>query len=892
MRTIFTVLFFLLSINIFPQNYQKINISITSPNDFIRLSEAGINLEGSKLSKENKLAVFVSDNELAEINSLGISYEVLIKDWQLYYNSMQTLDEIEKQTFVSDSKKEFNVDGFGFGSMGGYYTYAEIAANLDSMYANYPNLITQKYSIGTSHENRTIWAVKISDNPNISENEPAVGFDALIHAREPQSMATLMYYMWYLLQNYGTNSEVTYLVNNREIYCVPCFNPDGYEYNRINNPGGGGMWRKNRRNNGGGYYGVDLNRNFGYAWGYDDYGSSPDAWEETYRGPFAFSEPEVQAIRDLAILANYKTQFTMHSYGEYILYPWGYVNMETPDSLVYREFAALLTSKSGYEYGSGGQLLGYNSNGSERDWMYGEQTLKGKTYGYTIEIGDDFWPYQYQIFPIAQQNLSTMLYQTHLAGAYVQMIDPGYSEPFIDPGDNISMNSIFKNIGLATAYNLDLQLTSLSPYITITTGTAQFDSIVTRSTAALTIPLEFSVSPSAPTDVTAKLLLTSSFSGNVVKKDTLSFVLGTQMFVFADSTNDPLVLWDVTSTPASSPKWEATTLSYHSSPTSFTDSKNGNYISNATVTMTLKNAIDLSAYSNPRLKFWTKYVTEAGYDYCQVKASTNNGSTWVPLHGKYTQLGSGSLPSGQPLYTGTQSTWVEEEMNLAPYASSQFKLRFELKSDYAINKDGWYVDDIGIFYFGIIPVELTSFTAQVIDSKVSLKWQTATELNNSGFEIQKKKSGDKNQNIEWAKIGFVNGKGTTASANNYFFIDDELTNGKTYYRLKQLDFDGTFSYSHEVEVDYKAPVSYSLEQNYPNPFNPETDISFTLAKSDNVTLKIYNILGSEVVTLVNEFMEAGKHTIKFNAADLTSGVYLYTIKSGSFTATRKMILMK
>ena len=97
----------------------------------------------------------------------------------------------------------------------------------------YPNLITQKFSIGTSVEGRTIWAVKISDNPNVNEDEPKVGFDALVHAREPQSMATQMYFMWYLLENYGTDPEATYLINNREIYCVPCFNPDGYEYNRL-----------------------------------------------------------------------------------------------------------------------------------------------------------------------------------------------------------------------------------------------------------------------------------------------------------------------------------------------------------------------------------------------------------------------------------------------------------------------------------------------------------------------------------------------------------------------------------------------------------------------------------------------------------------------------------
>ena len=494
--------------------------------------------------------------------------------------------------------------------MGGYYTYAEIVANLDSMYAQYPNLITQKYSIGSSQQSRTLWAVKISDNPNLNENEPAVGFDALVHAREPQSMATLMYYMWYLLQNYGTNPEVTALVNNREIYCVPCFNPDGYEYNRTTNPSGGGMWRKNRRNNGDGSYGVDLNRNFGFAWGYDNIGSSPTPSSETYRGPSAFSEPECQAIRDLAIQRSYKTHFNMHTYGGYILYPWGYMDAETPDSLTYREFAELLTSQSGYLYGSGSELLGYPSNGSIRDWMYGEQTLKGKTFGYTIEIGDDFWPSQSQIFPIAQQNVSTMIYQTYLAGAYVKLVDAGYSEEFFDPGDNINMNSVFKNIGLATAYNLELQLSSLSPYLTVTAGTAQFDSIQSRSSATLTSPLSFSVSTSAPTDVSAKLLLTSSLSGTIVKQDTISIILGTPMFVFADTTNDPLLLWTVTATPTT-PKWEATNTTFYSSPTSFTDSKTGNYSSNATVTMTLTNAIDLSAHQNPKLTFWTKYDIES-----------------------------------------------------------------------------------------------------------------------------------------------------------------------------------------------------------------------------------------------------------------------------------------
>lgn len=900
MKSLFTIALLILSITISAQNYKQISIHISSPNDFIVLSQNGIDLEHSGLSKENNLNFFVSEDDLNKIISLGFNYSVLIDDWHAYYNSIPQLSTLEKSDYLIESKNNFNVDGFGFGSMGGYYTFTEIVANLDSMYAQYPNIITQKYSIGTSQQSRTIWAVKISDNPNINENEIKVGYDALVHAREPQSMASMMYYMWYLLQNYGTDPEVTYLVDNRELYFVPCFNPDGYEYNRTTNPSGGGMWRKNRRINGDGSYGVDLNRNFGFAWGYDNIGSSNIPGDETYRGPSAFSEPESQAVRDLALSKNYRTHFNLHSYQNAFLYPWGYINQQTPDSSTYREFASDMSSYNGFTYGTSGEILGYQSNGSVRDWMYGEQTAKQKTFGYTVEIGsssDNFWPPQNRIFPLAQAMLRPNLYNAWVAGAYVELVDAGLSEPFVDPGDVIFMNSIFKNKGLGTAYNLQLQISSLSPYLTVLVNTAQFDSIPSRSNASLTSPLSFSVSAAAPTDVTAKLLLTSSFSGTIVKQDTISFILGTPMFVFADTTNDPLLLWNVTATPAN-PKWEATNSTFYSTPTSFTDSKSGNYSSNATVTMSLKNSIDLTTYSNPRLTFWTKYDIESNWDYGQVEASTNNGSTWVPLQGLYTEPGTGSFqPNGEPLYDGLRADWVKEEISLAGFNSNQFKLRFELKTDGSIVKDGWYVDDIGIIVYGIVPVELTSFTANVVDSKAVLKWQTASELNNSGFEIQKSVfnshiSGNNRTKLVWDKIGFINGKGTTTETNNYTFIDNEPLTQKVFYRLKQIDFDGTFSYSNEVEVDVTTPQTFSLEQNFPNPFNPETEISFSLSKSDNVTLKVYNILGSEVATLVNGFMEAGKHSVKLNASNLTSGVYLYTIKSGNFTATHKMILMK
>src|SRR5262245_25584780 len=179
---------------------------------------------------------------------------------------------------------------FGSGSMGGYHTLAEVEAILDSFHTQFPALTTAKWSLGKSVENRDVWAIKISDHPGTDENEPEVRIDSLHHAREPVSMEMTLFFMDWLLTNYGTDPLATYLVDEREIYLVPIVNPDGYEYNRQTNPQGGGLWRKNRRNNGGGSFGVDLNRNYSYQWGGN--GSSGDSNSETYRGPSPFSEPE------------------------------------------------------------------------------------------------------------------------------------------------------------------------------------------------------------------------------------------------------------------------------------------------------------------------------------------------------------------------------------------------------------------------------------------------------------------------------------------------------------------------------------------------------------------------------------------------------------------------
>jgi hypothetical protein len=203
--------------------------------------------------------------------------------------------------------------------------------------------------------------------------------------------------------------------------------------------------------------------------------------------------------------------------------------------------------------------------------------------------------------------------------------------------------------------------------------------------------------------------------------------------------------------------------------------------------------------------------------------------------------------------------------------------------------DEMYMDN---YYFDnamppIIPVELTSFTAISNNGAVELNWQTATEVNNHMFEIERKAEGS-----EFRTIGFVEGHGTTTEPQSYSYIDNEVQRGTYVYRLKQIDFNGTFKYSNEVEVDATGPLTFSLGQNYPNPFNPSTKINYKVPEAGNVKLAVYNIVGEEVAVLVNGFTQAGSFDVTFNASNLPSGVYLYKLQSANSVQTKKMLLLK
>ncbi len=192
----------------------------------------------------------------------------------------------------------------------------------------------------------------------------------------------------------------------------------------------------------------------------------------------------------------------------------------------------------------------------------------------------------------------------------------------------------------------------------------------------------------------------------------------------------------------------------------------------------------------------------------------------------------------------------------------------------------------------VVPVELISFSLNVTGSEVILNWRTATEINNKGFEVERQVHSFQSAGGRWERIGFVEGFGTTTEQKTYSFTDDNIASGNYTYRLKQLDFDGSYKYSNEVEAEVTAPAEFALSQNYPNPFNPTTQISYSIVKDGFVSLKVYNSLGQQAASLVNGIVKAGTHEVTFNGANLASGVYYYRINADSFTSTKKMILLR
>ena len=298
------------------------------------------------------------------------------------------------------------------GINGDYHSYAELEAELQALERTFPEL-ARLSTIGLSLENRNIYALKISDNVSLDEDEAEILFLGCHHAREWISVEVPLFLARFLLENYANDGGIRRSVDRSEVWIVPLVNPDGLEYSiRFYR-----YWRKNRRFNADGSFGVDLNRNYGYNWGYDDRGSSPNPSSDVYRGAAPFSEPETRAVRDFFFERDFRALVSYHSYSQVILYPWGFTTAPTDEDVLLESLAAsmsnLMQSVNGRVYGFGraGDSF-YLTNGDTTDWAFGVAGIPA----YTIELppvdqlGGGFFNSEQDIEPIFRENLPAALY--------------------------------------------------------------------------------------------------------------------------------------------------------------------------------------------------------------------------------------------------------------------------------------------------------------------------------------------------------------------------------------------------------------------------------------------------------------------------------------------------
>ena len=372
------------------QNYDLSEIVSIEKNQTIREKIKNLNLD-CLMEKDGRIYIVADSEDMA--NLIGQSVPFVL----------------ETHNFPPAHQTLVSVQG---GANGDFHSYTELERDLLDLEETFPDL-AKVYDIVDSLENRNIYALKISDNVLLDEDEAETLFLGCHHAREWISVEVPYLLGRYLLENYHLDAAVKNLVDLSEIWIVPLVNPDGLEYSIYFYR----YWRKNRRDNGDGTYGVDLNRNYGFLWGFDNNGSSPNPNSEVYRGRAAFSEPETQVIRDLYAQHQFLSLVSFHSYGQVILYPWGYTFQPTDQDALLNELAQNMSQRMQAVYGSYyrfGQASGslYTTNGDTTDWSFG-------TYGipsFTIELPPsgsrfgEFFNAEQNIQPIFQENLQGALY--------------------------------------------------------------------------------------------------------------------------------------------------------------------------------------------------------------------------------------------------------------------------------------------------------------------------------------------------------------------------------------------------------------------------------------------------------------------------------------------------
>ena len=663
--------------------YQEIRVFHADPSTLQSLNNLGIPLDHVRKNKDESLDVVVTMEEAHALLEIGISYEVRQHDLTEY--------------FVTRSMPDIERD-FPLGSMLGNYTLLEAIAQMDTLRNMYPDFVSEKDSIGTSIEGRTIWAFKVSDYPSVDEDEPEVLYTGLTHAREPVSMMNLFFFVRWLCENYSSDPTAEFLVNHREMWFVPIINPDGYVYNETIAPNGGGMHRKNRRPNpdnsncnNGTQQGIDLNRNYSYNWGADNSGSSGNPCSAVYRGASAFSEPETEAISNFILARQFKNVLHYHTYSNVLIHSWGDGTFpDEPDLSTLREIGAEMTRENGYAVGTGTETIGYGVNGDAVDWTYGTAGL----ISYTPEVGsyaDNFWPSEDRVVPLCQNQVHSNKIFALVAGSDYIVYDRLFDNQFPTLEDTVAISLVIQNRGLTDSDgSVSLTINPLNDASLINSQTVIIQTIPSRTTDTTIIFL--SVPAGSINGTKAGLVITIQDTSSLAKLDSVSVIFGTPEVIFQDGGENGMTFW------TDDDEW-GTVQDAVEGMYSITDSPIGDYVGDWGTSITqFINPLSFAGVVYPYVTFASKWSIEKNYDFVQFQISTD-GISWHPLSGDYTTIGSGQTaqPSSEPGYDGYQEDWVNEFIDLAIFAHEpEVNIRFILSSDGSVEEDGFYFDDFSI----------------------------------------------------------------------------------------------------------------------------------------------------------------------------------------------------
>jgi len=428
-----------------------------------------------------KMVLAASAEELAVLGDIGRSAIELagprFHSWPVVIvndEGLKLLTAADVPFVVLDDDLTRNLRSLG-SDMGKYHTYEETVEELVRLQAEYPELMMVQ-SIGQSIQQRDLLAAIVS---GADWQDSSLGTCLLVglhHAREIISTEVVLYALNYVLAQYGTDPDITYLLNHRRVIFVPMLNPDGHV--RVE---GGTDWRKNMRDNLDGTFGVDLNRNYSYMWGYDDIGSSPQTWVETYRGVGPFSEPETQAIRSLREEMGYDVSLSFHSIGDIIYYPWAYCDARSPDHMLQARFASIISSASGYTYGDTAVHSCSPANGEFDDWNYAGLGLDKKVFGLTFEVGDAFYEREDRVDELCGQNLQSCIQAIRASGPWIDVLQSAIVEEEPDgvlrAGESFTLKLSLQLLSVKQTGPVEVSCVSDSPLVSIVSPTINFESM-------------------------------------------------------------------------------------------------------------------------------------------------------------------------------------------------------------------------------------------------------------------------------------------------------------------------------------------------------------------------------------------------------------------------------